>query len=269
MKACRRFFRLTIALFFLMQTVKADTIAFFYALDKDLEAFKSRAGAVGQPLKVGGHVIPVFQLASHRVYAVKMGSGAVTTASSVQALLARIECDEAFSVGPAGAIVDNLAVGSWHRVTQIICYQKGSWSRAGFQIADSSVLNLKTAETNSNMLPKLFQTVETIKVASGEIFVASDNFRSQLHDQTGADAVDMNLFGLATICQEHHLPLTCWRVTSDRADDHASEDFQSFVAHYDGAGGQAIAELIMHHPTNPNSPDAYPYLLKMLSGQKN
>ena len=77
----------------------------------------------------------------------------------------------------------------------------------------------------------------------------------------------MNLFGLATVCADHQLPLTCWRIASDRADDNASEDFRKFVAGYDGAGGKAVAEIIKNLPANPNSPDTYQNIKKLLSGQ--
>ena len=55
------------------------------------------------------------------------------------------------------------------------------------------------------------------------------------------------------------------RVASDCADDNASEDFKKFVADYDGAGGKAVAEIIKNLPPNPNSPEAYPNLRKILS----
>jgi nucleoside phosphorylase len=95
--------------------------------------------------------------------------------------------------------------------------------------------------------------------------VASDSYRTQLHETTGTDAVDMNLFGLLTVCADHQVPVHCWRIVSDRADDNASEDFKKFVATYDGAGGKAVAEIIASLPANPNSPESYPHLEKILS----
>lgn len=244
-------------------SARADTIAFFYALDKDFQTLKAEGQSIGQPSKVGSRSLSVLQIGSHRVYAVKMGSGAVETAASVQALLVRVKCDRAFSVGPVGAISDQIKTGGWYRVENIVCYQKGSWSKNGFQLsANASLTNLPTISTN---LPALFQNVKNIAVASGEIFVASDNYRTQLHEITKADAVDMNLFGLVTVCADHQLPLNCWRIASDRADDNASENFRKFVASYDGAGGKAVAEVIKQLPANPNSPEAYPNLRKILS----
>jgi nucleoside phosphorylase len=244
-------------------SANADTVAFFYALDKDFETLKAEAQPVSQSIKVGSRTIQALSLNSHRVYAVKMGAGAVETATSAQALLARVHCDEAFSVGPVGELSDKLKVGTWHQAREIVAYQKGSWTKTGFQLSANATLNLTNASPTNP--PELFQKLDSIKVASGEIFVASDNYRAQLRETTDADAVDMNLFGLATVCADHQLPLTCWRIVSDHADDNASEDFKNFVANYDGAGGKAVAEIIKNLPANPNSPEAYPNLRKILS----
>lgn len=241
----------------------ADTIAFFYALDKDFDAFKSQAQPVGQSLKVGSRTIPVFLLNSHRVYVIKMKAGAVETAASAQALLARVHCDAAFSVGPIGDLSDKLEVGTWRQVGEIIGYQKGSWTQAGFQISTDADWKLTNAPPKC--LPALFEKSGSIKIASGEIFVASNDYREQLRAITGADAVDMNLFGLATVCEDYKLPLFCWRIVSDHANNNANDDFKKFVANYNGVGGRAIAEIISQLPANLNSPESYPNLRKILS----
>ena len=111
----------------------------------------------------------------------------------------------------------------------------------------------------------MFTNTPAIKVASGEVFVASDQYRAQLHQMTGAETVDMNLSGLLAVCADHQVPIYAWRIASDRADDHASEDFRKFVATYDGAGGRAIAEIISNLPANPNAADSYPNLKKFLT----
>src|SRR5439155_5677753 len=81
----------------------------------------------------------------------------------------------------------------------------------------------------------------------------------------GAEVVDMNLFGLLMACRDSRLPLFCWRVVSDRADDQASEDFRKFVGSYDGAGGKSIAKIIDALPADPNSPAAYPNINRVLA----
>jgi nucleoside phosphorylase len=244
--------------------LKAETMAFFYALDADYQSLRDAAQPARQSLKVGSRNIAVLELGPHRIYAVKMGSGAVETAASAQALLARVQCDLAFSVGPVGALSDSTATGTWYRVSEVVSYQKGTWSKVGFESAPSAVTRPNSDLARLN-LPDVLTNTPAIKVASGEIFVASDHYRTQLHQTTGAEAVDMNLFGLLTVCADHQVPVYAWRIASDRADDHASEEFRKFVATYDGAGGKAVAEIIQNLPANPDSPESYPNLKQLLT----
>ena len=243
--------------------VTADEIAFFYALDPDLHALKSEGIVVRNPVKIGDRTIQIISIGKHKIYAVKMGSGAVETAISAQALLCRFHCDRAFSLGPVGALSDKLQVGQWCRVVSVSNFQKGAWTESGFQKADA-IEAADGADLTDATLPKLFQKLPTITVASGEVFVSSTAYRGQLREQTKADVVDMNLFGLLAACSDHHQPVINYRIISDKADDEAGHDFRKFVQAYDGAGGRALAELIHNLPSNPNSPESYPELQKLL-----
>ena len=245
-------------------SVHAENIAFFYALDADFQTLKAQATVARQPVKVGQHSIQVLTLGKHRVYAVKMGSGAVETATSAEALLARFQCELGISLGPVGALADELEVGKWYRIASVTSYQKGSWTASGFQLHKEATVELKQETLPKLSIPAQFQNAKSISVASGEVFVVSSSYRQQLREQTHADAVDMNLFGLLTVCQDHHVPLLNWRIVSDRADDNAGDDFRKFTQSYDGAGGKAVAELIRNLPPNPNSPESYPELQKLL-----
>ena len=246
-----------------LSTIFADDVAFFYALDVDFQKLKSEGVTARQPIKIGSRSVETITLGVHRVYAVKMASGAVETATSVQALLSRFRCDRSYSVGPVGGISDDAQVGKWYVVRSVTNYQKGTWTNVGFQLAKESIPDLFEND-EKEALPPLFKDVGLISVASGEIFVASDRYRHELRDKTKADAVDMNLFGLITVCADHHIPLTSWRIVSDKANDNASEDFRKFVQTYDGAGGKAVAELIKKLPPNPSSPQSYPELQRLL-----
>ena len=66
-------------------------------------------------------------------------------------------------------------------------------------------------------------------------------------------------------CAENRVPLRCWRIVSDRADDRAGEDFKTFTARYDGSGGRWIAELIRQLPPNPKAATSYPALRELIA----
>ncbi|HOW97996.1 MAG TPA: hypothetical protein P5567_06825 [Kiritimatiellia bacterium] len=244
-------------LFFLLiasgSVASGDTIAFFYALDGDLAALKTEAREVGQPYAVGARRIQRLALGSHTIYALKMGSGCVETAASAQALLSRFRCDWAFSLGPAGALSENIETGRWYRADRVIAWQRES----------------STWETDWGRFPAtspspLLQSTSAIAVASGEIFVSSSGERERIRAVTGADAVDMNSFGLALVCADHGVPLFNWKIISDRADENAPADFRAFVESYQGEGGRALADIISLLPANPRDPASYPAIEELL-----
>lgn len=247
---------------------KGDQIAFFYALDVDFVKLKLAGRAGGQALPSGDRSIQRIHLGAHTVFAIKMGSGVVESAVSAETLLARFRCDLALSVGPVGGLVNDLAVGDWIRVKRVVNYQNGSWTTEGFARSEGSVsvLTGEVAGDGTNV-PVLLSKAREATVASGEIFVASDSYRNELRAGTEAEGVEMNLSGLLAACRNHRVPLVCWRIVSDRADDSANNDFKTFVSRYDGAGGKAVAELIQSLPPNANSPATYPELRNLIESK--
>ena len=243
------------ALAFCLSAAHGDTIGFFYALDADLQGLKSQAREMGQSAKVGSRSIQRLQLGTHAIYAVQMGSGAVETAASAQALLARFRCDWAFSLGPAGALADALETNRWYRAGRVRTWQRGN---------AESTWNMDWSRFPVSPLPSPLETTSTISVASGEQFISTASEREHLQNETQADAVDMNSFGFALVCADHGVPLFSWKIISDRADENASETFRAFVSGYSGEGGQALAGIIRALPANPNDPSSYPAIERLI-----
>ena len=241
---------------------RSDTIAFFYALDADLRGLKTAAQELGQSAAVGTRSIQRLRLGAHTIYAVKMGSGAAETAASAQALLARNRCDWAFSLGPAGALADTVVPGRWYKAGRVVAWQHGSSASA----ASSEFPSWDTdwSRLPATRVPPPLNTTSTVRIASGEQFIATSGDRDRLQALSQADAVDMNGYGLALVCADHGVPLFSWKVVSDRADEEAAESFKAFIAAYSGEGGRALAEVIRSLPPNPNDPSSYPAIEKFL-----
>lgn len=254
-----------VLLFLLVQAIRADQIAFFYALDNDYRALAERGNSLGQAVRVGSRSLQRIRLGPHTICAVKMGSGSIETAVSAQALLARFRCDHVYSIGPAGALRPELKVGDWHEVQMITGWQRGSMDSTGMKLSPDAQISLPS--TRSENRPQLLTSSNLIHIASGEIFLASAAEGARIRELTGADAIDMNLYGLAVVCQDHHVPLTAWKIISDHADEQASDDFRTFLASYEGAGGAQLAELILALPPQPNDPLTYPAIEKALRAE--
>ncbi len=247
-------------------TCAVGNVAFFYAVEDDLDALKSQADTTGRTEVVGRSRISQFTIGAHTVFAVKMGAGCVETAINAQALLSTRRCDLAISVGPVGALHSALKVGDWGLVREVVAYQRGSQTPGGYLLAKGTTTTLPEVSVllqhSSESLRKF--AVEDFFVASGEIFSASDIFRSELHAEFSTNTIDMNLWGLLSACADHEVPLIALRIVSDQAGDSASEQFAEFTKNYRGEGGDFIAKIIRELPKNPASPESYDALQKLL-----
>ena len=248
-----KYLTLSLIIFTCQVCALADVIGYFFALDADLHGLEYVAHDMGQPIKVGTHLIQRLQLDSHTIYAVKMGSGAAETASSAQALLSHYRCDWGFSLGPA-ATMSALNTGQWYRVGRVMAWQRNNLDSWNTDWSRLPVANL----------PPPLNSTGTITVASGEQFISSTGERDHVQALTLADALDMNGFGLSLVCADHGVPLFSWKIISDRADENAGEDFRAFTTSYKGEGGRALAEIIRNLPANPNDPASYPAIRKLL-----
>ena len=65
-------------------------------------------------------------------------------------------------------------------------------------------------------------------VVTGDVFVASDAKKTDLHKNLGADAVEMEGAAVAQICWQHNVPCLVIRSLSDNAGANASEDFKKY-----------------------------------------
>lgn len=237
----------------LLLWASADQIAVFYALDADAAALSVRGANLGPPVQIGSRSVRRLRLGAHTVYAVKMGSGCLETALSAQALLTRFRCDRAFSVGPAGGLDDRLPVGSWHRVAGVTAWQ-----------ADNDPAYALPPVTNLPPVTTLLNTTSRITVASGEQFIADPYTRARIRETRRAEAVDMNMLGLVRACADHQVPLVAWKIISDHATETATEDFRLFRSAYDGAGGEALGDLILALPPDPADPLTHPAIERAL-----
>lgn len=241
---------------------RADDILVLYALDADQKALVRQAPPPGLVGHVAGRIVQRYTIGKHRIYPVKMGSGAVETAITAAAVLARVRCDVILSLGPAGGLTNQLAVGTWTEVTELACYQQGAQSPDGFS---RKVDFHRTGTLPAGLsLPETLRQARKVRAASGEVFVASSEFRLQLAGETKAQLVEMNLFGINEAAARFGIPHYAWRIVSDLADEQASAAFKTFANSYKGEGGEFLATLIQEWPSSKSSPRDHPALESLL-----
>lgn len=265
------------------------SLGVMYALEADWAAMTEVAGRPARTVVVGGLRLQEVELGEHRVTAVRMGSGGARTAVSAAVLLSRGPFDLVVTIGPAGVLTEKWPVGTMVRVGRAVFYQTGkvgeggaegskewraegdgeggAWAGegrgsggAGAGAGGGPGGSEEPGETGRGLLAGW----PGAEVASGELFIESDSFRTELAEETGCDLVEMNLVGAATALEVFGAAAAHFRIVSDRADARAGADFARFVEGYDGRLGRAVAEALRDLPKDPGSPESYDALRGLL-----
>lgn len=242
----------------------SDSIGFLYALDADLDALKAGESAGVRSVQVGGTNIQEFRVGVHTVRATKMGAGNIETAINTANLLARFSADLVISVGPCGSLCDELPVGRWFRIEHVTGYQRGTSSTTGWIQSPSAKLSVDPLPKREGSPNSTFADLPGISLASGDAFVANHAEREAIRVSTGADAVDMNSFGLMMVCRQTRVPTLIWKIVSDQANAKAGEDFKEFIKNYDGEGGRQVRELLLNMTASPLAPESYENIRELM-----
>lgn len=242
---------------------QGGTLAWFYALDSDKAEFERVMGKPLRSVQSGGCSMHEYQIGPHRVVAAKMGSGCVNTTATVATVMALNAVDRVISTGPAGGLTESNTPGVWLRVETVIAWQSGKAADGG-RIFLGENAQREVAFVKGEWPEGRWQKVPTVKLVSGEAFIASGEMRGKLAAEHGAGAVEMNAYGLLAGLEGRRVKVLILRVVSDLADEKASEDFSEFLKSYRGDGGTMIAELVKSLPVGKDEPAAHDALRKLL-----
>jgi nucleoside phosphorylase len=242
----------------------ADSVAFLYALESDLDALKDSASSGARSIRSGGTNIQEFHVGPHKVRAAKMGANNIETAINTANLLARFPADIAISVGPCGALDSSLKLGTWHQVSKVTAYQRGTAGPTGWVAGKDATLEVASIGEPRGATQTGGSSLPLVALASGDTFVANTAERERIQTSTGALAVDMNSVGLVSACRMMRTPLVIWKVVSDRADSSAGDDFKTFIRTYDGKGGRMVGELLLAMPASPLAPESYDHIRELI-----
>ncbi len=240
-------------------TANAASIGVGVALDSDLQALLVASDSPPSVALVAGTKIHRLTIAGHTVTACIMKSGPIESAISIATLASGGKLDLLLTIGVAGAIGDDHPIGSWVRVGEVLV----EGDRAGAIVLTEDG-NLEVQGDHSGHLIAAIR-VRSLSVAR---FVSSSEQRRILHSAFGAHVVEMNLAGVVRVCVRAKLKQAHWRIISDRADDTAGADFDSFVKNYSGDGGRLLAAYLAGIPATTDDLSAYPNLKSLIDSPR-
>ncbi len=136
----------TIAVLFVLSCFAlADTII-LVALPSELDGVRKEVRLVGQSVELAGHRVSIGYRKGEKIYIVRTGAGIINAAMTTQALLTRYKVDRVISIGVAGNLNDQWAVGDVLCVTNVVSHQAGKETPAGFETGGKPEVRIQKSE---------------------------------------------------------------------------------------------------------------------------
>ena len=226
-------------------------IAILGAFDEEVEILE------GQLVNPKAHTIEGIQfltgtLNEQNVVIARTGVGKVNAAMTATLVIEHFRPNRVIFTGVAGGLNPDLRIGDIVIAQKTAQHDLGRLESA--EIENFGVRNLINGKRNPVFFPAdpgLLQITETVladiklsplqtpqgqrhpriirgTVVTGDVFVASDAKKTDLHKDLGADAVEMEGAAVAQICWQRNVPCLVIRSLSDNADANASEDFKKY-----------------------------------------
>ncbi len=211
----------------------------------------------GQLVNPKAHTIQGIQfltgtLNEQNVVIARTGVGKVNAAMTATLVIEHFRPNRVIFTGVAGGLNPDLRIGDIVIAEKTAQHDLGRLESA--EIENFGVRNPINGKRNPVFFfadPGLLQTTETVladiklsplqtpqgqrhpriitgTVVTGDVFVASDAKKTNLHKNLGADAVEMEGAAVAQICWQHNVPCLVIRSLSDNAGANASEDFKKY-----------------------------------------
>ncbi|WP_448521617.1 5'-methylthioadenosine/S-adenosylhomocysteine nucleosidase [Pseudothermotoga sp.] len=161
--------------------------------------------------------------------------GKVETACVVQALLDKFAPDCVLLVGAAGALRQDILLGTLVAGTAYVEYDFSP------RINVDSLIN----PSQEVFAPFLVSSDVTCGIiASGDSFISSESAAKKIHETTGAICVDMDSAAAAKVCVENEKPFLSMKVIVDFAGSKAIEQYIENHPKYGSTPARLLAESL-------------------------
>ncbi len=189
-----------------------------------------------------------------RVVICNTGVGKINAAAAVMLLLVEYKPASVTMVGVAGAISEKLGPGDVVIGAETTLHDVGVLSDKGWEprrfkrptdAADDPVFlpadpQLLKAYPADKAAPE--QRVVRGVIATGDVFLASREKKTELRERCRADAVDMESAAAAQVCWQQKIPFIAVRAVCDRADGSAHEDYLANLDKAARAAGSIVLQ---------------------------
>lgn len=188
--------------------------------------------------QIGGLDFHVGTLRGKPVVIVKAGVGKVMAAAGTATLLNQYNISEVIFTGVAGGVGDETKVLDIVVGTRLVQHDLGQLSNNGFEWYDGSGNIGGWFTCDKNLIGLAWEAaVETVGedhvfqgvIATGDQFIASEQYVKQLYADFNAMACEMEGASVAAVCEQYGIPYVVLRTMSDKADGLAVSTYDAMV----------------------------------------
>ena len=217
------------------QTEAEERIGIILAMDNEV-ALLLKEAEIDRVDTIGGVDFHVGTLHGQPVVIMRSGIGKVMAASAATAMLNNYPISKVIFTGIAGGVGDETQVLDQVIATRLVQHDHGTITNDGF-VWSSGVTGEEMGEKvfytcDPDLVDLAFEAAVQVvgedhvfkgTVATGDQFVASEEYVRRLQQDFDAIACEMEGASIAAVCTQYGMPFVVIRAMSDKADGNAHE----------------------------------------------
>ena len=178
------------------------------------------------------------------LYIVKSGIGEIAAAAATQYLITAYGTDLILNFGVCGKLNPELKVLQTVAVSSVVHYQFDLSAIDNVPVGyyeEYKSINIPTAKHLLDIALSVDGSLKTAVCASGDKFVADEDFKSGLKQEFNASVCEMEAAGIYFTAKNAGVPCLIIKAVSDAG---SAEEFSSFVARLNDDYGKLLRKLV-------------------------
>ncbi len=210
-----------------------DLIAIISAMDNEISLLLAHAD-IDHEDQFGDKTYHVGTLCGKQVIIVKAGIGKIDAAAGMATLLNMYHPSDVIFTGIAGGVGDETKVLDLVVATDLVQHDYGMVTNDGFQWSGAEIGGKKYYMCHPDLVNLAYDNAVEIlgkehvfegTIATGDQFIASEDYVQKLQNDFGAIACEMEGAAVGKICTEYEVPFVVIRAMSDKADGKAESTY--------------------------------------------
>ena len=214
-----------------------SVIGIISAMDNEIALLLKQAD-IDRVDHIGDMDFHVGELCGKQVVIVKSGIGKVRAAAGIAAMLDTYNLSKVFFTGIAGGVGDETEVLDVVVATELVQHDYGQITNDGFEWYEGYGGDHGYYPCDPDLVSLAYDSAVRVlgeehvfkgTIATGDQFIASEEYVKILQNDFHAIACEMEGAAIAVVCSEYEMPFVVIRAMSDKADGLAHESYENMA----------------------------------------